>query len=390
MHALLLLALAADFDETKLGAIPTRFEAFIKAGDIPGAVLAVGNGTKRVINAVGKRSLESDEPMTADTVFRIASMTKPMVGVGIQILIDQGKIKADDPVEKHLPEFSGQMLISERGKGRLVLVPPKRPITIRDLLTHTSGLGSYPPGFGNFYMKRDRTLAEATLAVSQRPLEFEPGSRWSYCNSGIDTLGRIIEAVSGSSFEEFMEKRIFSPLGMADTTFRPTKEQLKRSAGLYGNKDGKLYLAPESAMLLGPTEKSRHPIPAGGLYSTAGDVARFYQMMLNGGKLGGERVLTEEGVKEATKVHTGDLKCGFTAGMGFGHGFAVVREPEGVTAMLSKGSFGHGGAFGTQSWADPEKGVFFVLLIQRVGLKNGDASDMRKELQRLAVEAIKK
>ena len=129
-------------------------------------------------------------------------------------------------------------------------------------------------------------------------------------------------------------------------------------------------------------------MPAGGLYSTGADVARFYRMMLNKGTLDGKKILSPAAVKELTRVQTGDLKCGFTEGMGFGYGFAVVRKPEGVTGMLSAGTFGHGGAFGTQSWADPEKGVFMILLIQRVGLANGDATDMRKELQRLTVEAM--
>ena len=140
--------------------------------------------------------------------------------------------------------------------------------------------------------------------------------------------------------------------------------------------------------ILGPPEKSRHPIPAGGLYSTGADVARFYRMMLSGGGLEGKQVLKPESVREMTKVHTADLKSGFTNGMGFGLGFAVVRKPEGVTAMLSEGSFGHGGAYGTQSWADPRRDLFVILLIQRVGLKNSDASPMRRELQRLAAESL--
>src|SRR5215813_12702410 len=174
---LLLLALpSADFDATKLAAIKARFEKFVAANDISGAVVAVGNGKEvALLEAVGQRTLEPAQPMRTDTVFRIASMTKPMVAVAIQILAEEGKLKVSDPVEKHLPEFKGQMVVAERGKGRLVLTAPKRAITIRDLLTHTSGLADYPPGFGNFYMKRDRTLAEAALAVSQRPLDFEPG-----------------------------------------------------------------------------------------------------------------------------------------------------------------------------------------------------------------------
>ena len=381
-------AFSAELDKTKLAAIKPRMQKFVDDNELSGVVTVVGNAHGVVHHeAIGNARLEPAQAMTKDTLFRIASMTKPVTATAVLILADEGKLAVTDPVEKHLPEFRGQMLVSERGKDRLVLVKPARPITIRDLLTHTSGLPFYSPGLADVYVKRDRTLADTTLAVSQRPLDFEPGSKWAYCNSGIDVLGRIVEVVSGQRFEDFMSKRIFDPLGMKDSTFQPTKEQTKRVAGLYDSKGGKLTLAPDN--LLGQVEKSRHPVPAGGLYSTGADVARFYRMMLNKGALDGKKILTPAAVKELTRVQTGDLKCGFTPGMGFGYGFAVVREPEGVTGMLSAGTFGHGGAFGTQSWADPEKGVFMILLIQRVGLANGDATDMRKELQRLTVEAMK-
>ncbi len=378
----------ADFDEKKLALLRPRLERFVEDNQIAGAVAVVGNAKGVVsLEAVGSLRLDPKEPMTKDAVFRIASMTKPMTAVGVQILADEGKLSPEDAVEKYLPEFRGQLLIAERKGDSIALKKPARPITLRDLLTHTSGLPAYPPGLGDLYLKRDRTLSEAVLAVSQRPLDFEPGSRWSYCNSGIDTLGRIIEVVSGQSYEAFMAARIFEPLGMKDTSFRPSREQLARVAGTYGVKDGQLVLAPNS--ILGPPTNSKHPIPAGGLFSTGADVARFYRMMLNGGTLDGKRILSEASVKTMTQVQTGELKCGFTPGMSYGFGFAVVQEPQGVTAMLSPGSFGHGGAFATQSWADPKRGLFVILLIQRTGLPNGDASEMRQEVQRIAVEALK-
>ncbi len=378
---------AADFDEAKLDLIRPRMQRFVDDHQIAGAVTVVGTSKGIVrLETVGNLRLDPAEPMPKDAIFRIASMTKPITAAGIMILADEGKLKVTDAVEKYLPEFRGQMMIAERGDDRLLLKKPARPITLHDLLTHTSGLAGYPQAL-NLYQKRDRTLAEGTLAVSQRPLEFEPGSKWSYCNSGIDTLGRIIEVVSGKDYENFLAQRIFIPLRMKDTTFRPSKEQLPRLAGLYGIKDGKL--APAANAIIGPPANMRHPIPAGGLYSTGADMARFYRMMLNGGALDGERILTEDSVKAMTRVQTGDLKCGFTPGMSHGLGFAVVREPQGITAMLSPGSFGHGGAYGTQSWADPKRDVFYVLLIQRTGLPNSDASPMRGEFQRLAAEACK-
>lgn len=379
---------AADFDESKLALIRPAMQRFVDEHQIAGAVTVIGTAKGIAsLEAVGHPRLDAKEAMPKDALFRIASMTKPITAVGILILADDGKLSVDDPVEKHLPEFRGQMLVAERTPDLLTLKKPKRPIALRDLLAHTSGLPGYPPGLSDLYRKRNRTLAESTLALSQRPLQFEPGSRWSYCNSGIDTLGRVIEVASGKDYETFLAERVFKPLGMKDTTFRPSKDQLRRLAGLYGVKDGKLVLAPDA--LIGRPAEVRHPIPAGGLYSTGADMARFYRTMLNGGALDGERILSATSVKEMTRVQTGELKCGFTPGLGHGLGFGVVREPQGATAMLSPGSFGHGGAFGTQSWADPKRGLFVILMIQRTGLPNSDASNMRRDLQRLAVEAVK-
>jgi CubicO group peptidase (beta-lactamase class C family) len=380
---------ASDVDKEKLALIKPRMQKFVDDGQIAGAVTVVGTSQGILaLGAVGNLQLDPLTAMLKDALFLIASMTKPITALGILLLADDGKLAIDDPVEKHLPEFRGQMLVSEKTPERMVLKKPPRPITLRDLLTHTSGLpGGYPPGLSDLYSKRNRSLAEATLAMSQRPLDFEPGSKWSYCNTGIDTLGRVIEVVSGQSYESFLAKRIFEPLGMKDTTFRLSKEQLPRLAGLYGIKDGKLIST--TGALIGPATEMRHPIPAGGLYSTGADMARFYQMMLCGGALDGKRVIAAESVKEMTKIQTGQLKCGFTPGMSHGLGFAVVREPQGVTAMLSPGTFGHGGAFGTQSWADPKRDLFMILLIQRTGLPNSDASDMRRDFQQLAMDAIR-
>ncbi|MDX1947937.1 MAG: serine hydrolase domain-containing protein [Pirellulaceae bacterium] len=382
--------LAADFDAAKLAAINARMRQFVEEGEIAGAVTVVGNaGGVAHHEVVGWQNIEAKQPLGKDALFRIASMTKPITAMGIMILQEEGKLSVADPVEKHLPEFRGQLLIERRDGDRLTLTKPPRPITIADLATHTSGLpGGFPPGLADLYFRRNYSLAEATMIQSQRPLEFEPGSKWAYCNAGIDALGRIIEVVGGEAFEDFLAARIFQPLGMVDTTFYPDDKQLARLAGLYGQKEGQL--AFQEYVLLGPAKGARHPIPAGGLYSTGADIARLYQAMLNGGKLGDVRILSEKSVREMTRVQTGELLTGFTPGMGFGYGWAVIREPQGVHAMLSAGTFGHGGAFGTQGWIDPKQGLFVILLIQRTGLANADGSELRREFQRLAVEAIKK
>lgn len=386
---------AADFDFAKLEAIAPRMQQFVDEGLVAGAVTVVGNAQGVVqLDAVGFQNLESKQEMPRNAVFRIASMTKPITAIGIMILQDEGKLSVEDPVEKHLPEFKGQMLVEQKEGERITLVKPPRPITIRDLLTHTSGLpGGFPAGYSDLYYTRQHTLKEATLAQSQRPLDFEPGSKWAYCNAGIDTLGRIIEVVSGQPYEDFLRDRVFEPLDMDDTTFYPNDDQLSRLAGLYGQKDGKLVFA--DYVLIGPTKDARHPIPAGGLFSTGSDLANLYQAMLRHGwygvtKIGDLRILSDAAAKQMTTLQTGDLQCGFTPGMGFGFGWAVVKEPHGVHEMLSKGSFGHGGAFGTQGWIDPQQGFFVILLIQRTGMANGDASPLRRELQQLTVESIRK
>lgn len=372
-----------------LAPIRDKMQSFVDAGDLVGAVTVVGNRDQVLsTEAVGTLDLDRKTPMPKDAPFRIASMTKPITAVAIMILVDEKKLAVEDPVEKYLPEFKGQMVVAGRSTDAVMLKKPTRPITLRDLLTHTSGLPSgYPAGLADIYTRRNHTLAEAIMAQSQRPLDFEPGTKWSYCNSGIDTLGRIIEVVSGLSYEDFLQKRIFDPLEMKETTFYPTATQLEKAAPTFDKKEGKLVLAPNN--LLDVPKGARFPVPAGGLYSTGADLAKFYQAMLGKGARGKVRILSEESLATMTKVQTGDIPAGFTPGTAFGYGFSVVQKPTGVTAMLSPGSFGHGGAFGTQGWMDPQKDLFMILLIQRVGLGNPDASKIREEFQTLAVKAAK-
>lgn len=381
---------AAEFDSTKLATIRGKMQRYVDEHIVAGAVTVIGskNGIAS-IEAVGQQNIAESKPLTKDAVFRIASMTKPITAIAIMILAEEKKLTVDDPVEKHLPEFAGQKLVVSREGGNVKLESPARPITLRDLLTHTSGLpGSFPAPNADLYFKRQLTLKQAVEISAQQPLDFPPGSKWAYCNAGIDTLGRVIEVVSGQSYESFLAQRIFEPLGMKDTTFYPNDEQLSRLAGLYAQKDKQLDYVAYS--LLGPTRDSKHPIPAGGLYSTGADLAKLYQLMLHKGSMGSVKVLTPASVAEMTKVQTGLLECGFTPGMSFGYGWAVIRQPTEVHAMLSPGTYGHGGAFGTQGWIDPQQDLFVILLIQRVGLANADGSDLRRDLQTVAVGAIKK
>jgi len=383
------LAAPPKFNPEKLAAIAPGMQRFVDQQEICGAVLLIGTSEGIVYHeAIGKRTLDSDATMPKDAIFRIMSMTKPMTAMGLMMLVDEGKASIDDPVEKHLPEFTGQMMVAstDRDAGTTTLRKPSRPITIKDLLTHTAGQPEYPQGFATLMRRRDHTLADMALISSQRPLEFEPGTKWKYSSAGIDVLGRLIEVFSGQPYEDFLAQRIFEPLEMQDTGFYLTRKQADRLAQLCAKQGGKLVPSTERAA--DPLKKPRFPSPAGGLYSTAADLAKAYQGLLNGGQYRATRFIAEDTLQQMTRNQVGDLRASFTPGMSCGLGFHLVSKPQGVTGMLSPGTFGHGGAFGTQSWIDPVRDVFYVLLIQRAGLPNSDGSDIRREFQTLAAAAV--
>jgi CubicO group peptidase (beta-lactamase class C family) len=367
-------------------AVKAAMQPFVESGEVAGLVTVIGNKDGILdVQVLGMADLEKKVPMKRDTIFRIASMTKPITALAIMQLVEHGKLNVEDAVEKHLPEFKGQLLLaSKAGDDIVTLKKPSRPAAIKDLLTHTSGLPSYPAGLADIYQKRNHTLSETTIAVSQLPLMYEPGSKWSYCNSGIDTLGRIVEVISGMPYDAYLKSRIFEPLGMVDTTAYPTADQLQRVAVTYGKEDDKLVARPGG--VLDYTKDAKHPVPAGGLFSTGDDLARLYQCFLNKGTLGGRKIIGEATLREMTSVHTGELSAGFIEGSGWGYGVGIVKQCKGVSENLSVGSYGHGGAFGTQGWIDPVKGIYTILLLQRTGLPNSDGSSMRKALHDVSVK----
>ena len=380
---LLLLSLAwTSLAQPPDSPVRVVINGFVADNVIAGSVTAVATKSDMLsLETTGLANLEKKTKMPPDALFWIASMTKPMAAVCVLQLQEAGKLSIDDPVEKHLPEFAGQWMIEARLKGKLTLKKPARAITIRDLLTHTSGLANTNSP------RAESTLAELTMAYSKTPLQFEPGSRWSYSNAGINVLGRIVEVVSGTPFAEFLQTHVLNPCGMKDTTFWPTPAQAKRIATSYRpGRDGQLERTEVYFLKGGLSNRKRTPYPAGGLYSTATDVVRFYQMMLNGGTFKGQRVLKKETAALMTRTQTGEIKTGFVDGMSWGLGFQVVKTPQGVNASLSAGTYGHGGAFATQSWADPKTGRIVVLMIQRAGFRNGDNSPVRKAFQ----EAVQK
>ena len=367
----------------KLPGIGAAMQEKIDQKEIAGAVTVVLTKDKIVhVESTGYADLAAKRPITPDSVFWIASMTKPITGVAVLMLQDEGKLNVADPVAKYIPEFAH------------LKTPSGQPanLTITQILTHTSGLGeaSGPA------VQAATTLAELVPLWLAAKMQFEPGAQWKYCQSGINLAGRIVEVVSGLSFDAFLQKRLFDPLGMKDTTFYPTAAHKARLAVAYAkNKDtGELTAVPPRSDY---GTRNRPPQGNGGLYSTPNDYARFCQMLLNGGTLEGKRFLSAQTFKVLTSVHTGDLPTGFFqnetfgkrgAHYGWGIGTCILRTPhEGVPSMLSSGTFGHGGAWGTQAWIDPVKGVAYLLMVQRSNFSNSDASEVRRAFQQAAADA---
>jgi len=387
IHAATCLLLAAGpvaADEPRLPGVGVAMEKMVAADEIAGAVTVVVNRDRTLhLECTGLADIASRRPMTADTLFWIASMTKPVTGAAMAMLIDEGKVAIDDPVERYVPEFAD--LKTPSGKAAR--------LTIRQILTHTSGLGEAT----SEATRNARELADLVPAWLASPLKNEPGEKWIYTQSGINLAGRIVEVVSGQRFDAFLQERLFEPLGMVDTTFYPTDEQRQRLATCYArNRDtGRLEVTPPRA------EYGAHTLPPqgnGGLYSTPLDYSKFCRMLLNRGTLDGRRSLGEKGMQAMSTVQTGDLPTGsfladaaggYGANYGWGLGTCVLRSPHpGVAAMLSPGTFGHGGAWGTQAWVDPVRGVAYVLMVQRANFPNSDGSDVRRDFQNAANTAL--
>ena len=376
--------LTAAAEERKLPGVGTAMQEMIAKEEIAGAVTGVVTKNSILhLEATGFADVAAKRPMTSDTLFWIASMTKPVTGAAILMLQDEGKLTVADPVAKYLPEFAN------------LKAPSGKPanLTVTQILTHTSGLGEATGPAA----QQAKTLADLVPLWLAAPMQYEPGEKWKYTQSGINAAARIVEVVSGMTFDVFVQKRIFDPLGMKDTTFYPTDGQRARLATAYAkNKEtGALEPVPPRADF-GP--RDRPPQGNGGLYSTLSDYARFCQMLLNGGTLDGRRYLSDRAMTFLTTPQTADLPTGFfqtetygNRGANYGWGIAtcILRAPhDGVAAMLSPGTYGHGGAWGTQAWIDPVKGVAYLLMVQRSNFPNSDASDVRRDFQQAAAAAL--
>lgn len=370
---------AADhgMDPAMLDKMRARMQQFVDQGKTAGLVVLIQrHGVTAIHEARGWQDRESHVAMKTSSIFQIASMTKPITGTAIMMLADEGLVGLGDPVEKYLPEFRGMLLASG--------AKPHRAPTVRDLLTHTSGMAGTVPSLASISQTRDRTLAQAVLVFSQQRLAFEPGERWSYSNTGIATLGRIVEVVSGQPFEKFLAERLFKPLGMNDTFFFVPEDRYPRIAAMYAMNGEKLERAEFDLYRKGAI----YPAPEGGLYSTAADMAAFYQMMLDGGVARGKRFLSKAAVEVMTRNHTGDLKAGFAPGFGYGLSWGVIKDADGLFRMNSIGTYGHGGAHRTYGWVDPSRDVVGVVMQQRQS-RDGDMADEFNAMMTMSAAAIR-
>jgi CubicO group peptidase (beta-lactamase class C family) len=372
---------------TRIAHIRAAMNQYVAEKKIPGAIGLIARRGKIAYQEIfGMADMEASKPMRLDTIHRIYSMSKPITSVAVMMLYEEGKFQLNDPVAKYLPEFTKmQVGVEEKDPqtGQLVLktVPAKRPITIRDLLRHTSGL-TYGV-FGDTLVDReyrktkgvmDRNLASFVTELAKLPLLYEPGTRWNYSLS-TDVLGRLVEVLSGKSFEQFLQERIFAPLDMRDTGFHVPANKKDRLAKLYiTTKEGKLQPAAICATwqecldtfpagALSYLEPPTLPSGGGGLVSTAHDYLRFCQMLLNQGQYNGKRLLSRKTVQLMSSDNLGTIP-GLGPGVGFGLGFAVSKAPGEAGMMGSPGEYNWGGAAGTKFWIDPQEELIGIFMVQ--------------------------
>jgi CubicO group peptidase (beta-lactamase class C family) len=371
---------AAGMDPVLLARIPAKMKTYVDEGTAAGFVtMVVRHGHVAGLDAVGYQDREARIPMRTDTIFRIASMTKSLTVAGVMILVDEGRLSLLDPVEQFLPEFRGMKVnpcAESHASQGCEPIDAARPITVLDLMTHTSGL----PGQGAQGSEPFKSLAERVSEGAHVQLLAQPGTKWIYSQIGYAALGRLIEVCSGKTYEEFLAERLFQPLGMKDTCFFLSAEKQSRLAAMY-SLDAAGKLVRESWP---PDPAVKVPAPEGGAKSTAGDMARFYQMLLNKGTLKGKRILSAAAVEAMTANHTGEMKgVEFSPGLGMGLSFGVVKDVTGTFRYQSIGTFMKGGAYRTLGWVDPAKDLIGIIMFQRT---NG-GGDMAQEITAFSILA---
>ena len=383
----------------RLARVTQLMQRHIDARTFSGAVTLVArHGRIAHFEAQGVMDLESRKPMQKDTVFRIMSMTKPIVAVSILMLVEDGKVRLTDPVSRFVPELQTLSVVVPNVGGQSApapsgavsapsptrTVPADRPITIRDLLTHTAGLmsgGASGTAAQDVAIKPGESLAQVVPRLVKAPLDFQPGTRWAYSGQyGFDVLARVVEVASGVSFDAFTRQRILEPLGMKDTSFYPAKGH-PRLAGLYRSANGALQPQPEGAFVNGAYFSG-----GGGLSSTAEDYLQFALMLLNGGELDGKRLLGRRTVQLMTSVFVPDTLPGRLAGEGFGLGVRVVSDPAARNTLISKGSFGWSGAYNTHFFIDPEEQIIGIFMTQSAFLES--RGQVREDFETAVMQAL--
>lgn len=366
----------------RLDRLSDALARYVEEGRLPGAVALVARYGRIVfLEAHGHRDIASTDPLETDDLFRIASQTKAIVSVAIMMLQEEGKLLIGHPLSRYLPAFAGTTVAVETDDGGYEVVEADRAITIRDLLTHTAGIG-YGGGTaadrwaeagiqGWYFADRAEPIRETVERMAALPFDAQPGERFVYGYS-TDILGAVVEAASGMALDRFLEERILGPLGMYDTYFYVPAPEADRLATVYSPADGGLDPAPDPGGMVGQgayVEGPRTSFSGGaGLVSTAADYARFLQMLLNGGELDGVRILGRKSVELMTVNHVGDL---LGAGAGFGLGFRITLDVGELGEPGSVGTFGWGGAYHSTYWVDPAEGlvvVYFTQVIPAGGL----------------------
>ena len=329
-------------------------QPYIDSHAVVGAVTAVASRERVLdVGAIGFADIAAGKPMAADAVFWIASMSKPVTGTALMMLVESGDVRLDDPVEKYLPEFTNIWLAVERDDAHMLLRRPRRAITVRDTLCHLSGMGFCThveaPTLDRL------TLDTAVRSYAMTPLNNEPGTKEECSNAGINTAGRIIEVVSGMPYATFIDQRILHPLGMRDTTFWPTPDHLNRLATTYKPNEARTDIEPTPITLLSYPldDPARTPMPAGGLFSTAADVAKFCRAILRGGELDGRRIMKESTVREMVTKQT--------------HAYPNVERVWALSWWSDGANAFHGGALATNMDIDLTTGMVYVFLVQHAG-----------------------
>ena len=399
----------AGFSSARLGGISKLMQRHIEAKNFSGVVTLVARNGRIVHHeAHGLMDLEAKRPMQKDAIFRIMSMTKPIVGTAILMMAEEGLVKLTDPVSKFIPEFSEQQVgmaipaapagrggAAGRGAGaapaggraggaaaepRFYTVPVERAITVRDLLTHTSGLVSGTISnreAGRVAATPTETLADYLPRLGKVPLEFQPGTRWAYsAAAGFDVLSRIVEVASGMTIDQFMKTRLFDPLGMKDTSYILPKTS-PRLAKLYARKGDALQPQADAAFMNGIYFSG-----GGGLVSTAEDYLQFALMLVNDGELNGTRILSPRTVELMRAAFIPDTLPGRPAGEAFGLSVRVVTDPVARNTWLSKGSYGWSGLYGTHFWVDPEQKIVGILMAQT------SPQGVREEFENMVMQAL--